>query len=92
MMMEVSATGRYSFRQVMEGFFDTGTMVVCLKQVGTADWFRKRLNIEVNTYARWWAHALRTRPVMPSGPRDFGGFTPLKALLTSAIDRDRVQD
>jgi len=24
-------------RQVMEGFFGTGTMVACLKQVGTAD-------------------------------------------------------
>ena len=45
----------------MEGFFGTGTMVVCLKQVGTADLYRERLNIEVNTSARWSAQPLRTR-------------------------------
>ena len=36
-MMEVSATGPELFRQVMGDFFDTGMMVVGLKQVGTAD-------------------------------------------------------
>jgi len=60
----------------MEGFFGAGTMVVCLKQVGTADWYRERyMNIEVNASASWSAHTLRTRPAMPSGPGDFCGFT-----------------
>jgi len=65
-------------------------MVVCLKQVGTADWYRERFNIEVNTSASWSVHTLRTRPGMPSGPGDFLGFTLLRAILTSAVVRDRV--
>jgi len=83
--MGVSATGRKSFRQVMEGFFGMGTMVVFLKQVGTTDWYREKLNIEVNTSAIWSAHSLRTRPGMPPGPGNFCGFILLRALLTSSV-------
>ena len=56
-------------------------------------WYRNDgwLNIEVNISASWLAHTLRTQPRMPSGPADFRRFTLLKALLTSAVDRDRVQ-
>ena len=46
----------------------TVTMVDILKQVGTADWDRERLNWSVNTPASWSAHTLRTRLVMLSGP------------------------
>jgi len=60
----------------MEGFFSTGTMVVCLKQVGTADWYRERLNIEVNTSTSWSAYPLRTQPGMLSGSGDFRAFIP----------------
>jgi len=60
MMMGVSATGQRLFRQVMEGFFCTGTMAFCLKQVGTADRYTEKLNIELNTSASWAAHHLRT--------------------------------
>ena len=74
----------------MEGFFCTGKIVVCLKQVGTADRFRERLNMEVKTSTSWSALPLRTRPGMPSGPDDFRGFTFLKALLTSSVVSDRV--
>jgi len=58
----------------MEGFFGTGTTVVCLKQVGTEDWYRERLNIEVNMSASLSVHPLRTWPGMPSGPGDFRWF------------------
>jgi len=49
----------------VKAFFGTGTMVVCLKQVGTADWHRERLNIKVNMSSSWSVHPLRTRPGMP---------------------------
>ena len=75
----------------MDGFFVTETMVVCLKQMGTADWYRESLNIEVNTSASWSAHSLRTQPGMPSCPGHFRGFILLRALLTSAVVRDRMQ-
>ena len=71
----------------MGDVFGMGTMVVSVKQVGPADWFRERLNIEVNTSTNWLVHT----PGMPSGPGDFTGFTLLKALLTSALHRHRVQ-
>ena len=35
----------------MDVFFGMGMMVACLKQVGTADRCRERLNMEVNTSA-----------------------------------------
>ena len=41
---------------MMKGFMDTGTMVVCLKQEGTADWFRERLSTEVLIYATLSEH------------------------------------
>ena len=40
-------------------------MAVCLKQEGTADRFRDKLNIEVNASARWSMNALRTWAVWP---------------------------
>jgi hypothetical protein len=42
-------------------------MVDILKQVGTADWDRERLNMSDNTLASLSAHALRTRLEMLSG-------------------------
>src|SRR4029434_11009981 len=90
-MVEVSATGRWSFRQVMDDFFGMGMMVACLKQVGTSDRCSEKLNMEVNTSASCSAHALRTRPGTPSGPDDFRGFTLWSSRLTSATFRDRVQ-
>jgi len=58
----------------MEGFFGTGTMVVCLKQVGTADRYREKLNIAVNTSVSLPAHLLKTPPGMPTRPGDCRGF------------------
>ena len=40
-----------------------------LKQVGTADWDRERLNMSLNTPASWSAHALRTQLIILSGLR-----------------------
>ena len=43
----------------MDSFFGMGTMVVCLKQVATAYWYRGRFNVEVNTSASLLAHPLK---------------------------------
>jgi len=45
----------------------------------------------VNTSASWSTHPVRTRPEMLSGPGDFHGLILLRALITSAVVRDRVQ-
>ena len=59
-------------------FLDTGTMVVCLKHVGSTDWVRERLKMPVKTIGRWSAHALRMRPGYPSmNVNLFKGLTPL---------------
>ena len=49
MSTEARATGQWSFKQAAEAFFGTGTMVDLLKQAGTTDLARERLNIVVNT-------------------------------------------
>ena len=67
MMTEVSAMGQWSFSSVKFAFLGTGTIVAILKHVGTAHWNRERLNMSVNTLARWSAHALKTQLGMPSG-------------------------
>ena len=56
--------------------------------MGTADWYRERLNIEVNTSASWSAHPLTLLGIL-SGPGDFCEFTLLRAILMSVV-RDRV--
>ena len=64
-------------------------MVVILKQVGTADWDRERLNLAVNTPTSWSEHGLRTRLGMPSGLAALRGLTRLNALLTSATEKKK---
>ena len=68
MATDVSAKGRWSFRQVTLGFLGTGTMVVFLKHVGITDSDRERLKMSVKTLDSWSAHAQSTRPGNPSGP------------------------
>ena len=62
-----------------------------LKDVGTADWDRERMNMSVNTPASWSAHALRTRLGMPSGPAALQELTHLNVLLTSAMEKEIPQ-
>ena len=66
MATDVSATGWYSFRQVMLVFLGTGTMVVCLKHVGISDSVRNRLKMSVQTLDSWSARS--TSPGNLSGP------------------------
>ena len=46
----------------------TGTMVVCLKHVGTIDLVRERWKMSVKTLASWSAHAFSTCPGNLSSP------------------------
>ena len=59
-----------------------------LKQVGTADLDRERLNMSVNTPASWSAHALRMRVGMLSGPAALRGLTRLNVYLMSASEKE----
>ncbi len=65
-----------------------GTVVEFLKHAGTTDRERKRLKISVKTLASWKAHALSTRPGMPSGPTAFRMFIRLKDRVTSATEME----
>ena len=47
--------------QVTLAFLGTGTMVVCLKHVGTTDSVREMFKMSVKTLASWSTHALSTR-------------------------------
>jgi len=68
----------------------TGIKVYHLKQAGTTDSTRERLNIVVNTGAIWLAQVFSTRPDMPSGPAAFLVFTLISALLTSCSVTENV--
>ncbi len=54
--------------------------------MGTTDRERDRLKISVKTPASWKAHALSTRPGIPSGPTALRMFTRLKDRVTSATE------
>ncbi len=82
------STGLQSFKHVILFLFGMGTMVDFFKYAGTTDRERDRLKISVKTPASWKAHALSTRPGMPSGPTAFWMFTRLKDRFTSATERE----
>ncbi len=63
-----------------------GTMMDFLKHEGTTDRDRDRLKMSVKTPASWKAHALSTRPGIPSGPTALRMFTRLKDRVTSATE------
>jgi len=60
----------------------TGTPIDHLKQAGTTDSARERLNIVVNIGTSWLAQVFSIHPDMPYGPATFLGFTLIRALLT----------
>ncbi len=59
---------------------------IFLKHEGTTDRERDRLKMSVKTPASWKAHALSTRPGIPSGPTALWMFTGLKDRVTSATE------
>ncbi len=63
-------------------------MVDFLKHEGTTDRERERLKMSVKSPASWKAHALSTRPGIPSGPTAFRMFTGLKDRVTSATESE----
>ncbi len=63
-------------------------MVDFLKHEGTTEIERERLKMSVKTLVSWHAHALNTRPGMPSGPTALQMFTRLKDRVTSETERE----
>ncbi len=86
--MGVRATGLQSFKHVILFFFGMGTMVDFLKHEGTTDSESERLKMSGKTSASWNAHALSTRPGMPSGPTALHIFTCLKDRVKSATEME----
>ncbi len=86
--MGVRVTGHQSFKHVILFFFGMGTMADFLKHAGTTDRERERLKMSVKTPGSWKAHALSTRPGMPSGPTAFRMFTRLKDQVTSTTESE----
>ncbi len=86
--MGVRSMGLQSFKHVILFFFVMGTMVDFFKHEGTTDRERERLKMSVKTPASWKAHALITRPGMPSGPTALRMFTRLKDRVTSPTERE----
>ncbi len=79
---------RASSRSSMWFYFSLGTMLDFLKHEGTTDRERDRLKMSVKTLASWKAHALSTRPGIPSRPTALRMFTHLKDRVTSATESE----
>ena len=71
----------------VSAFLGTETMVDILKQVGAANWDSERLNMSVNTPARWSAHAEDAARDAVWASR-LWGLTRLNVLLTSATEKE----
>ncbi len=91
--MGVRATGLQSFKHVIVFFFGKYISLVFLFSNGgffeaceTRE--RERLKMSLKTPASWKAHALSTRPGIPSGPMALWMFTRLKDRVTTATEME----